>query len=330
MDNVTHTLAGALLAECGLKKRAALAYPALLIGANLADIDVLSYLFGGGLTALGFRRGWTHGILAVAIFPFVLAFFLVWWESLRRRRADIHSLADRRRSGFGALVGVSAVAIVSHPLLDLLNNYGVRLLMPFSSRMFYGDSAFIIDPWMLILMIGGIWLARRERGVRRREYPIYARVALVLLFAYIGTMVYITKSSERALADAAGVRGSIGARTLMVAPEPIRVATRNGLVDTGAAYESWRIDWSPTGSSAERTGESVPKGTSDPRAAAALATPKGERFLRWSRFPYAVTGVNGDSGLVHLGDARYGNGPAPTWASVRVRVAPVGSMTTSR
>ena len=322
MDNVTHTLAGALLAECGLKKRAALAYPALLIGANLPDIDVVAYAFGGGLTALGFRRGWTHGILAMAILPFLLAFFLIWWESLRRRRADARSLADRPRSDFGALVVVSAVAIISHPLLDLLNNYGVRLLMPFSGRWFYGDAVFIVDPWMLLLMIGGVWLTRRDRGYRRRERFGAARAALALLVAYIGTMTWITVSSEQALARASGVRVPFGPRALMVSPEPVRMMSRNGLVDTGAEYESWRIEWSPFGSRLQRTGATVRKGTEDPRAVAALASPAGRRFMRWSRFPYAISGVDGDPGLVHIGDTRYTDGSAPTWASVRVRVAP--------
>lgn len=322
MDNVTHTLAGALLAECGLKKRAALAYPALLIGANLPDVDVVSYAFGGGLTALGFRRGMTHGILAMAILPFVLAFCLVWWESLRRRRADARSLADRPRSDFSTLAAVSAVAVVSHPLLDLLNNYGVRLLMPFSGRWFYGDALFIVDPWMLLLMIGGVWLNRRDRGYRRREQFRAARTALALVVAYAATMTWITVSSEQDLARASGVALDAGARTLMVAPEPVRIMSRNGLVDTGARYESWRIEWSPFGSRLQRTGRAVQKGMDDPRAAAALASPAGRRFLHWSRFPYAVSGVDGDAGLVHLGDARYADGAAPTWASVRVRVAP--------
>jgi inner membrane protein len=214
------------------------------------------------------------------------------------------------------------VAILSHPLLDLLNNYGVRLLMPFSGRWFYGDTAFIVDPWMLLLMIGGVWLNRRDRGYRRREPTGPARVALALLLAYVGTMTWITVSSERALARESGVTGPVTPRTLMVTPEPVRMMSRNGLVDTGTSYESWRIEWSPFGARVQRTGATVPKGMDDPRAVAAIVSPAGRRFMRWSRFPYAISGVDGDPGLVHLGDTRYTDGPAPTWATVRVRVTP--------
>jgi len=39
MDNLTHSLVGALFGQAGLKKKTGLAMPALIIGANLPDID---------------------------------------------------------------------------------------------------------------------------------------------------------------------------------------------------------------------------------------------------------------------------------------------------
>ena len=72
MDNLAHTLAGAALAKAGLDRRTPLATPTLLIAANLPDVDVLSYL-RDPLFALTFRRGWTHGILAMAVLPVMLA-----------------------------------------------------------------------------------------------------------------------------------------------------------------------------------------------------------------------------------------------------------------
>ena len=64
MDPLTHTLVGASLASSKLGEKTRYATAALVIGANLPDIDVLSY-FAGGDAALGFRRGWTHGVLAL-------------------------------------------------------------------------------------------------------------------------------------------------------------------------------------------------------------------------------------------------------------------------
>lgn len=39
LDNLTHSLVGALLGQTGLKRRTRLAMPALVIGANLPDVD---------------------------------------------------------------------------------------------------------------------------------------------------------------------------------------------------------------------------------------------------------------------------------------------------
>ena len=72
MDNLCHTLVGAALAQSGLKRRTPLATATLLVAANLPDADVIS-LAWGSTTGLGFRRGWTHGVLALSLWTFVLA-----------------------------------------------------------------------------------------------------------------------------------------------------------------------------------------------------------------------------------------------------------------
>src|SRR3990172_9370291 len=85
MDNLCHTLVGAALGEAGLKRTTPLAMATLLIGANLADVDAASYAWGP-VTALSFRRGWTHGVLAMAVAPIVLTGAVLAWDRLVRRR----------------------------------------------------------------------------------------------------------------------------------------------------------------------------------------------------------------------------------------------------
>ena len=88
MDPLCHSLVGACLAEAGLGKRTALATATLVIGANLPDVDVFAYFWGPD-TALGFRRGWTHGVLALALWPFVLTGIMMAWDRfIRRRRSE--------------------------------------------------------------------------------------------------------------------------------------------------------------------------------------------------------------------------------------------------
>jgi hypothetical protein len=92
------------------------------------------------------------------------------------------------------------------------------------------------------------------------------------------------------------------------------------MVDAGATYDTWSVSWRPASVRVTSESTHVAKGTDDPRAQRAQATSDGRRYLAWSRFPYFVSGVDGDSLLVHLGDARYSEGTAQSWASVRVRV----------
>src|SRR5687767_10898512 len=66
MDNVCHTLVGAALAEAGLKRKTALGTATLMIAANFPDIDVIAVPLGH---SLGFRRGITHGLPALALMP---------------------------------------------------------------------------------------------------------------------------------------------------------------------------------------------------------------------------------------------------------------------
>src|SRR5688500_4827500 len=111
MDNITHTLVGAALADAGPKKRTALGAARLMIGANFPGIDVAGLLFP---SSIDFRRGITHGFPALVILPFVLA-GLMWLydRHVRRRRNPDLAPADLRQ-----LTVLSAISIWTHPTLD--------------------------------------------------------------------------------------------------------------------------------------------------------------------------------------------------------------------
>jgi inner membrane protein len=164
MDPLAHTLFGATLAEAGLKKKTALAAGTLIIGANLPDIDAIAMLWGND-PALYIRRGWTHGILSLIILPFLLTGVMLLYErifSRRFHRSISYSENPRPPMKAGVLLGLSFIAVWSHPLLDWLNVYGVRILMPFADTWFYGDTLFIIDPWMWLLMAAAVILANSK------------------------------------------------------------------------------------------------------------------------------------------------------------------------
>ncbi len=145
MDPIAHTLVGGSLAETALRRTTPLAAATLLIGANLPDIDGVARMVGRDWS-LGFRRGWTHGLLALVVLPLLLAAGVYLFDRAVRQR-----LRPARPARVGPLVGLAYLAVLSHPALDWLNNYGIRLLMPFDGRWFYGDAVFIIDPWIWLI-----------------------------------------------------------------------------------------------------------------------------------------------------------------------------------
>jgi membrane-bound metal-dependent hydrolase YbcI (DUF457 family) len=94
--------------------------------------------------------------------PFFLTGAMLLFDRLSARwfrRTISYSENPRPPLKPGILLGLSFIAVWSHPFLDWLNVYGVRLLMPFSETWFYGDSFFIIDPWLWLLMAAAVVLA---------------------------------------------------------------------------------------------------------------------------------------------------------------------------
>ena len=307
MDNIAHTLAGIALAEAGLRRRTALATVTLAIGANLPDVDALIYVVGTGVDALAFRRGWTHGILAMVILPVILAGTMVTWDRFVRQRRPGPSDPVSARW----LLIVAAIGIWSHPLLDLLNTYGVRLLMPFSGRWFYGDTLFIVDPWLWGSLAIGIVLSRmrRRRAAMTPELP--ARVAIAALAIYVVAMAASSRAG-RAIVErqAAGT-----AVATMVAPSPVTPFVRAVVRQLGPDYETGTLtlngapEYTPLGR--------VPNPRLEPVVGAAGRTADVRAFLVWSRFPLYTLVPGRDSTLVRITDMRY---PGQPWASVEVVV----------
>ncbi|WP_369025092.1 metal-dependent hydrolase [Qipengyuania sp. RANM35] len=194
MDNLTHSLVGALIGQTGLKRKTGLAMPALIIGANLPDVDAACFLWLDGVEHLGFRRGITHGPPALLLLPLVLAGLLYGFDRWQAKRGT--RPPARLPVSFKWLYLLAFIACLTHPALDWLNVYGIRLLMPFSDRWFYGDTLFIIDIWLWALLGFATWFSlRREKQGGNWVRP--ARVALTVACGYILINGFITRDAER-------------------------------------------------------------------------------------------------------------------------------------
>lgn len=172
MDNVTHSLAGLLIAEAGGRLRARqtdsepsnrfrmFAAISSMLTANLPDADLLFSGTGGDrLWYMLHHRGHTHtaiGVLLGAVLMWSAA-SLVW----RWRARAWPERADARW-----LFGVLLVSALSHLVLDWTNSYGVHPFWPFNNRWIYGDSVFIVEPWFWVVSVPALVAASGNRVAR--------------------------------------------------------------------------------------------------------------------------------------------------------------------
>ncbi len=278
MDNLTHSLVGALIGQMGLKRRTRLAMPTLIIAANIPDIDAVAVLLGGH-QHLAIRRGITHGPIAMVVLPLLLWGIMLWfdrWQTQRGKRPDKRLPVHK-----GWLLALAYIGCLSHPLFDWFNSYGIRLLEPFSSRWFHGDVLFIIDIWLLAALGLGVWQSQRREKHDSQNWVKPARIAATGIAVYIAfnaTLTWVVETTAM---------GDAPYPTVAVANEvPIAFWRRDLLIRTSDnRFDSVRCVLL---SCNRRPLELKPTNMSDPRIRVwANGDPEAQAFLVWSRTPIA-------------------------------------------
>ena len=290
MDNLTHSLVAAVMGRMGLKRLSPRAMPALIVAANLPDID--SFVAGAiGCDPLAVHRGFTHGIGGLLTMPF-LAVAIIWtWERLRPGKEGPLKIAGLFLACF--------LGVLSHPLLDLMNTYGTRVLEPFSHRWWYGDTLFIVDPWIWILLILGLELSwRAERRGADWQRPAAWSFTAVLL--YIGLNGAI---SSRAVALTRPLVAHVAPARMIVAGElPLEFWKRRVVWRSDAVGGTGEFNLLEGLNHVNLDPELTPLRLDDRRLQAAMARDRHVRaFLFWSRMPMVVF----EHGRAYLTDQRF-------------------------
>jgi inner membrane protein len=196
------------------------------------------------------------------------------------------------------LIALSYTGVLLHVAMDLLNNYGVRILMPFSQRWFYGDTLFIIDPWLWLMLGAGVWLSIRQRSVRP------ARAAVLASALYVTAMLVSARAARVTVADAWTAANGTAPHALMVGPQAVTPFTRSVIIDAGDRYATGEFSW--LSSEVRFDPQFIAKNDADPRTAAARSSPYVAAFLIWSRFPYwTITPRPDGKADVAVGDMRF-------------------------
>ena len=165
MDNLTHGLAGALLAQAGFRQRyGRAATVALVIGAELPDLDFV-FDFAGPVAGFQNHRGITHAFVGGAGLALLGAAFL--YTVLRYRT-------------YWRLVGLVYLGVLLHIWMDYLTSYGTQILLPFTTGRYTADAVFIIDYFYTGIIVVALLAIRMVRGCKQRRYGRGSLLAILI------------------------------------------------------------------------------------------------------------------------------------------------------
>ena len=295
MDNFTHSLAGWALGQSGLKTKSRKGLAALILGANMPDIDVF---FGWvGWPPLAMHRGFTHGLVGgVVLMPPMLAGLLLLLDRWQVRRGTTFKSGLAMHPGW--LLALAYLGTLTHPLLDLQTTYAVQLLAPFSRAWYHTDSLFIIDVWLWTLIAGTIaWSRWREKKGLAYQRPVQAAIASSI--AYICFNIGLSQTATESVA-----LNRPAATDIFASPPPVLFWKRSMAWREGRSIG--RAEFEPFGRRLSQIQPLKPDGMDDPLVRHLLATRSAlRRFLGWSILPIATVERSKCKATVSIGDARY-------------------------
>ena len=292
-------MAGWALGQAGLKQKTRKGLAALILAANMPDIDVF---FGNApWDPLAIHRGFTHGLVGgVLVMPPILA-GLLWaldrWQV--KRGATFKSGLTMH---FGWLLALCYLGAITHPLLDLQTTYSVQLLSPFSNSWFHSDSLFIIDLVLWVALAGSLIVSGR-REAKGKEWKRLPQAAIAFTLVYIGANLAISQTAEAKVRHWAAGRPT---DAIFASPSPGFFWQRTLVWREGVCYR--RGSYDPVGGFGP-VSECQPTGMDDPTVRQAIAAdPALQKFLKWSILPQAEVVRSRCQLHVAIGDARYGEG----------------------
>ncbi|MEM9404294.1 MAG: metal-dependent hydrolase [Pseudomonadota bacterium] len=293
MDPVCHTLVGASLGCTGLQRKSRYSRATLMIAANLPDIDVVAQLMGG-TASYAFRRGVTHGIPALIVLPFLLTLAVMGWHRWRGQGEGAQPFSARW------IYILSAIGVWSHPTLDWLNTYGMRWLMPIFDQWYYGDTLFIVD-WVLWVVLAAGLVA--SRGVYVHTLAWYVRpstLALFFLVGYASGNFSLTQLAERRAIEVLADRPPMD---ILASPVPFNPLRREVILEYPDHYRFADYNYAGRTDLVLRE-QRVEKG--DTQLLKIIASTRdGRWFMHWVRFPYVLTTQTSEGWEIKVVDARY-------------------------
>ncbi|MEO8735280.1 MAG: metal-dependent hydrolase [Edaphobacter sp.] len=285
MDPITHLMTGAVLARAGFNRKAAYATVAMILAAELPDLDTL-WAIQGPVAAFQHHRGWTHTLIGLPLEAAVVVGTIWLFHRWRLQRNQPPKQAAPIR--WDLLYGFALIALLSHLLLDWTNSYGLRPFFPFNPRWYAGSLVFIVEPVMILLLLIALvapalfGLINSEVGARRpafrgRGWAIAALLAIVALWGW--------RAVEQQNAIRLALNTDFGAPILHVTaePSPINPFRWEAIVETPTFYQLVAVN---TFNDTTATNEHADIFYKPPTTLATLVAKRswlGQIYLDWSK-----------------------------------------------
>ena len=283
------------MGRAGLNRKTALATLTLTLAAEAPDIDVVGN-FKDPVFGFAHHRGFTHSFLGlIFVSALVVGFVYLIWR-VRGKKLKDPALPPR----WVVLFGFAYLAGVVHILLDFTNNYGVRPFWPFNEKWYSWDIVFIVEPAILIFLVGGLVLPVFVRSAATER--LAAALALVCMTALWGVRDVEHRRAVRVLENRYhDVSGLVRASAY---PYWWNVHRWYGIVEAKDSFTSTLVDSSAGPNGPEQV---VRKPAETEVTLAAKHSYLGRVYLDWAKYPVVnVEQVADDPEyIVHFVDLRY-------------------------
>jgi inner membrane protein len=301
MDNITHTLTGFAISQAGFNRKTRYATLAIVVGANLPDVDMVSRIWGN-VDYLEYHRGITHSIIGVTALAALLA-AAVYLLGKRARPLKTGPPLDGRWLLLSCWIATS-----SHLLLDFTNSYGVRPFLPVNSHWYAWGIEPIVDPLLWLILIAGLGLPAlfrlisEEVGSRKTGFQKGAVFSLCGMIAIWGLH---DVSHRRALNMLDAINyNQVNPQRLGAFPSFTNPFDWTGVVETPGTYYVLPVDVL-NGNMDPQDARIFHKAEPSPSLDAALATRTAGVLMDFARFPWAEV-LPGEAGpTVIIRDLRF-------------------------
>ncbi len=305
MENVTHTLVGYFLARAGLDRQSPHATAICIVAANIPDIDLVT--FTSPINYLNYHRHLTHSLSVVPLMgALAVAVIALWLRLFRPAAPSIH---------WKSAWPIATLVALTHPLLDLMNPYAIRLWLPFSGRWESWDVLFVWEPWLWVWLFAAafaVWIVRR-RGASSKYSRASAQLAGIALAGLLAFIALKSTLHDRAIEVLRGIAdGDVAVERLAAFPHVFDPFAWTGLIETSNEFRVFQLSDVGLGNSngSPRTkGPNVyRKFAPPPQVRPTLESGVAKDYLRFAQYAAGTMEPTVEGYVIRFFDLRFGQG----------------------